>query len=279
MAFLSMLSMVQASVAWVGLASGLVVCVWGVAEGSLTVGDTVLFVTMMQQLYVPLTYFGSYYRQVSHAQWQVAAPVCLEEHGMCQHAAVRWGCSLMYFAPSCCFCCPCCCCCTTKHVLHLLPPLLLLLPQVGKALIDMENMFELLATPPAIQDVPGARPLTLANGSVEFQDVVFGYSASAPVLKGVSFTAAGGSTVAVVGSTGSGKSTILRLLLRLYDPQGGRVLIDGQDISRVTQGSVRRAIAVVPQDTVLFNDTILYNIRYGRPSASDSQVGAGWVGG
>jgi ABC-type transport system involved in Fe-S cluster assembly fused permease/ATPase subunit len=148
---------------------------------------------------------------------------------------------------------------------------------VGKALIDMENMFELLATPPAIQDVPGARPLGLATGRVDFQDVVFGYSAAAPVLKGVSFSAAGGSTVAVVGSTGSGKSTILRLLLRLYDPQAGRVLIDGQDISRVTQDSVRRAIAVVPQDTVLFNDTILYNIRYGRPSASDSQVGGGGV--
>eukprot|EP00879_Flechtneria_rotunda_P011494 GHRR01012007.1.p2 GENE.GHRR01012007.1~~GHRR01012007.1.p2 ORF type:complete len:207 (+),score=52.25 GHRR01012007.1:59-622(+) len=95
---------------------------------------------------------------------------------------------------------------------------------------------------------------------------------SAPVLKGVSFTAPGGSTLAVVGSTGSGKSTLLRLLLRFYDPQSGAVLIDGQDIRHCMQASVRAAIAVVPQDTVLFNDTIMYNIRYGRPAASDSQV-------
>lgn len=147
--------------------------------------------------------------------------------------------------------------------------------QVQKALIDMENMFELLATRPAVVDEPGATTLRVTEGRVDFKDVVFSYNPSIgqPVLKGVSFNVPGGKSLAVVGSTGSGKSTLLRLLLRFYDPQSGAVLIDGQNIRRCRQLSVRAAIAVVPQDTVLFNDTIMYNIRYGRTGASDSQVG------
>ncbi|GLI64082.1 hypothetical protein VaNZ11_007251, partial [Volvox africanus] len=207
MAFLAMLSITQASVVWLGLASGMVVCVRGVVRGSLTVGDAVLFVTMMNQLYVPLTFFGSYYRQVQ------------------------------------------------------------------KALIDMENMFELLDTEPSVRDSGGAVPLRVGPARVDFDNVVFGYNPSSqPVLKGVTFNVPGGKTLAVVGATGSGKSTILRLLLRFYDPQSGRVLLDGQDIKFVTQESLRRAVAVVPQDTVMFNDTVMYNIRYGRTDATDEEV-------
>ncbi|KAF8054728.1 Abcb6 [Scenedesmus sp. PABB004] len=192
LAFLSLLSMVQSAVVWLGLAAGLVVCVWGASRGSLTVGDTVLFLTMMSQLYVPLTYFGSYYRQVT------------------------------------------------------------------KALIDMENMFELLATAPRVTDAPGARRLAVTEGRVDFREVVFSYTPGlgAPVLKGVTFTAPGGKTLAVVGSTAA----------------GGAVLIDGTDVRACRQASVRAAIAVVPQDSVLFNETIIYNIRYGRPTATDAEV-------
>ncbi|KAG2501077.1 hypothetical protein HYH03_000896 [Edaphochlamys debaryana] len=207
MAFLAMLSITQASVVWFGLASGMVVCVRGVVRHTLTVGDAVLFVTMMNQLYVPLTFFGSYYRQVQ------------------------------------------------------------------KALIDMENMFELLDTEPSVRDAPAARQLAVSAGRLDFERVVFAYQPTAPpVLKGVSFTVPGHKTLAVVGATGSGKSTILRLLLRFYDPLSGRVLLDGQDIKTVTQDSLRRAVAVVPQDTVMFNDTVLYNIRYGRTDATDQEV-------
>jgi len=112
----------------------------------------------------------------------------------------------------------------------------------------------------------------VAGGAVEFRDVRFGYDARRPILKGVSFAIPAGKTVAVVGSSGAGKSTLARLLFRFYDVDSGAILIDGQDIRDVTQASLRAAIGVVPQDTVLFNDTIRYNIGYGRPGASEAEI-------
>jgi ABC-type transport system involved in Fe-S cluster assembly fused permease/ATPase subunit len=140
--------------------------------------------------------------------------------------------------------------------------------------VDMEQMFTLMNVQPEILDHPGAPPLAAkpAGGEVRFEDVRFGYRPDREILHGVSFTIPAGKRVAIVGPTGSGKSTISRLLFRFYDVTGGRILIDGQDIRDVTQASVRAAIGVVPQDTVLFNDTIRYNIGYGKPSASQEEI-------
>ena len=146
--------------------------------------------------------------------------------------------------------------------------------EIKQAIIDMERMFELLGQDREVADSPAAQPLRVAGGAVEFRDVHFGYDARRPILKGVSFTIAAGKTVAVVGTSGAGKSTIARLLFRFYDADGGAILIDGQDVRNVTQASLRAAIGVVPQDTVLFNDTILYNIGYGRPGASEDEIQA-----
>ncbi|WP_179215071.1 ABCB family ABC transporter ATP-binding protein/permease [Achromobacter xylosoxidans] len=146
--------------------------------------------------------------------------------------------------------------------------------EIKQAIIDMERMFELLGQDREVADSPDAQPLRVAGGAVEFRDVHFGYDARRPILKGVSFTIAAGKTVAVVGTSGAGKSTIARLLFRFYDADGGAILIDGQDVRNVTQASLRAAIGVVPQDTVLFNDTILYNIGYGRPGASEDEIQA-----
>eukprot|EP00884_Botryococcus_braunii_P001303 jgi/Botrbrau1/11173/Bobra.182_2s0026.1 len=145
---------------------------------------------------------------------------------------------------------------------------------IQQQMIDMENMFSLLSTNTSIKDKPGAKELVLGPAQVEFRDVCFEYGAGNPVLSNVSFICAGGHTTAFVGATGSGKSTVLRLVFRFYDPTAGAILIDGQDIANVTLKSLRAHMAVVPQDTVLFNDTIQYNIRYGRPSASDEEVEA-----
>ena len=120
--------------------------------------------------------------------------------------------------------------------------------------------------------MPGARPLVVTSGHVRFDDVRFSYDPERPILKGLSFEVPAGKTVAIVGPSGAGKSTISRLLFRLYDVSSGRILIDGQDIRDVTQTSLRASIGMVPQDTVLFNDTIRYNIRYGRWDASDAEV-------
>jgi ABC-type transport system involved in Fe-S cluster assembly fused permease/ATPase subunit len=144
--------------------------------------------------------------------------------------------------------------------------------EIKQAIIDIEKMFEVLARDPEINDVPGAKPLVVTSGSVRFEDVRFAYEAERPILKGLSFEVPAGKTVAIVGPSGAGKSTISRLLFRLYDVSGGRITIDGQDIRTVTQASLRAAIGMVPQDTVLFNDTIRYNIRYGRWEASDAEV-------
>ncbi|MER9422250.1 ABC transporter ATP-binding protein/permease [Mesorhizobium sp. M0317] len=144
--------------------------------------------------------------------------------------------------------------------------------EIRQGLTDIEQMFDLLDVPQEITDKPDAKPLTVTAGKVEFRDVHFAYDPSRKILKGVSFEVPAGKTVAIVGPSGAGKSTISRLLFRFYDVQGGQVLIDGQDVRDVTQASLRGAIGMVPQDTVLFNDTIAYNIRYGRIGASEEDM-------
>jgi ABC-type transport system involved in Fe-S cluster assembly fused permease/ATPase subunit len=144
--------------------------------------------------------------------------------------------------------------------------------EIKQAIIDIEKMFNVLSRNPEIKDMPGARPLVVTSGNVRFEDVRFSYDPERPILKGLSFEVPAGKTVAIVGPSGAGKSTISRLLFRLYDVSGGKILIDGQDIRKVTQTSLRASIGMVPQDTVLFNDTIRYNIRYGRWDATDAEV-------
>lgn len=173
---------------------------------TLTVGDFVLFFTYLMDLYMPLNWFGTYYRAIQ------------------------------------------------------------------KNFVDMENMFDLLKEEEEIVDAPGSSPLRTSGGSIEFKDVTFGYTPEKLVLKNVSFKVPPGKTVAIVGPSGAGKSTIVRLLFRFYDISSGAVLIDGQDIKLITQQSLRQAIGVVPQDTVLFNNSIFYNIEYGKIGASDDEV-------
>ncbi|MEM9970420.1 MAG: ABC transporter ATP-binding protein/permease [Pseudomonadota bacterium] len=144
--------------------------------------------------------------------------------------------------------------------------------EIRQALVDMGEMFGLLEQPAEVTDKPGAPDLQISGGEVTFDNVVFGYDAARPVLKGVSLTVDSGQTVAIVGPSGSGKSTIGRLLFRFYDVASGALRIDGQDLRDVTQDSVHRSIGVVPQDTVLFNDTIRYNIAYGRPEATQGEI-------
>src|SRR6186713_695005 len=144
--------------------------------------------------------------------------------------------------------------------------------EIKQAIIDIEKMFDVLSRNPEVKDIPGATPLIVTSGNVRFDDVRFAYDPDRQILKGVSFDVPAGKTVAIVGPSGAGKSTISRLLFRLYDISGGKILIDGQDIREVTQASLRASIGMVPQDTVLFNDTIRYNIRYGRWDASDAEV-------
>ena len=144
--------------------------------------------------------------------------------------------------------------------------------EIKQGLTDMEAMFRLLAEEREVADQPGARPLSVTAGEVRFEDVRFGYRTEREILKGVAFTVPPGRTLAIVGPTGAGKSTISRLLFRFYDVNAGAVRIDGQDVREVTQDSLRQAIGVVPQDTVLFNDTIRYNIAYGRPGASQAEI-------
>jgi len=144
--------------------------------------------------------------------------------------------------------------------------------EIRQALVDMSEMFSLLEQPPEVQDKPGAPPLRVAGGRIEFRDVHFSYDPERAILKGVDLTVEPGQTLAIVGPSGSGKSTIGRLLFRFYDARSGAVLIDGQDIRSVSQSSLHNAIGVVPQDTVLFNDTIYYNIAYGRDAATPAQI-------
>ncbi|CDZ66869.1 Fused permease/ATPase component of ABC transporter involved in Fe-S cluster assembly [Neorhizobium galegae bv. orientalis] len=144
--------------------------------------------------------------------------------------------------------------------------------EIRQGLTDIEQMFELLEVEPEVVDRPDAVALDIGQGSIAFKDVHFSYDPARPILKGVSFEVPAGKTVAIVGPSGAGKSTISRLLYRFYDIQGGSITIDGQDVREITQHSLRAAIGMVPQDTVLFNDTIAYNIRYGCPSASEEEM-------
>ncbi|HYO46841.1 MAG TPA: ATP-binding cassette domain-containing protein, partial [Gemmatimonadota bacterium] len=144
--------------------------------------------------------------------------------------------------------------------------------QIKQSLVDMESMFSLLGQDVEVQDAEGALPLAVPRGEVRFQDVVFGYDPERTILQGISFVVPAGKRVAIVGPSGAGKSTISRLLFRYYDVGSGAVEVDGVDVREVTQASLRAAIGIVPQDTVLFNDTIYHNIAYGRPSASPAEV-------
>jgi ATP-binding cassette subfamily B protein len=144
--------------------------------------------------------------------------------------------------------------------------------EITQGLVDMEAMFRLLHQPREVQDRPGAKPLAVTGGEIRFDDVVFAYDPERIVLKGISFTVPAGKTVAVVGPSGAGKSTISRILYRFYDIKSGQVTIDGQDIRDVTQESLRAVIGIVPQDTVLFNDTVKYNIAYGRIGANEAEI-------
>ncbi|HUN90900.1 MAG TPA: ABC transporter ATP-binding protein/permease [Burkholderiaceae bacterium] len=146
--------------------------------------------------------------------------------------------------------------------------------EIRQALTDMQRMFRLLDEERDVADAPGAAPLRVAGAAVRFEHVDFAYDARRQVLFDVDFTIAAGTTTAVVGATGSGKSTLARLLFRFYDAQAGRILVDDQDVRGVTQASLRAAIGIVPQDTVLFNDTIAYNIAYGRPDADAAAIEA-----
>jgi ATP-binding cassette subfamily B protein len=144
--------------------------------------------------------------------------------------------------------------------------------EIKQGITDIERMMEVLDQKPEVEDKPDARPLVVAGGTVRFDDVRFHYDPERTILEGITFEVPAGKMVAIVGPSGAGKSTISRILMRFYDVSAGRVTIDGQDIREVTQASLRAAMGVVPQDTVLFNDTILYNIRYGRPEATDAEV-------
>jgi ATP-binding cassette subfamily B protein len=144
--------------------------------------------------------------------------------------------------------------------------------ELRQGLVDIEAMFDLLGQSPEVKDRPGAQPLSVDKGQLRFENVYFSYDPQRPILKGVDFEVPAGKMVAIVGPSGAGKSTISRLLFRFYEPNSGRILIDGQDIGGVTQVSLRAALGMVPQDTVLFNDTIEYNIRYGRPDATHEEV-------
>jgi len=144
--------------------------------------------------------------------------------------------------------------------------------EIKQAMFDIDDMFHILERNPEIEDKPNAKPLHVEKGTVRFEDVYFSYVPERSILKGISFEVPAGKTVAIVGPSGAGKSTISRLLYRFYDVTGGAITIDGQDLRDVTQESLRSAIGMVPQDTVLFNDTIGYNIEYGRPGASAEDV-------
>ena len=198
----------QAFIFSIGLTVVMAMSAYAIANGHATVGDFVMVNALMIQLYMPLNFIGSSYREIK------------------------------------------------------------------QGLIDVEQMFAVLRVNAEIADKPGAMPLAVHEAEIEFNDVRFAYDAERPILRGLSFAVPAGHTVAIVGPSGAGKSTISRLLFRFYDVGSGEILIDGQNIADVTQQSLRAAIGMVPQDTVLFNDTIRYNIRYGRPDATDAEVEA-----
>ena len=143
---------------------------------------------------------------------------------------------------------------------------------IKQGLIDIEEMFGLIDTPAEVEDAPGAAPLRVKGGEIRFENVRFHYDPERTILHGIDFTIPAGKTVAIVGESGAGKSTLSRILFRFYDLESGCVSIDGQDISSVTQSSLRAAIGIVPQDTVLFNDTVGYNIGYGRAGSTRAEI-------
>lgn len=203
---LGVLNTGQAFIFTVGMATVMLITAQGVLSGTNTIGDFVMLNTMMIQLYMPLNFLGTVYREIK------------------------------------------------------------------QALVDLETMFGLLKESPEISDKPGAKPLEVDTAAIRFDHVSFYYDEDRQILRDVSFDVPAGQMVAIVGPSGAGKSTISRILFRFYDIAAGAVTIDGQDIRDVTQKSVRAAIGVVPQDTVLFNDTIYYNILYGRPDATRAEV-------
>ena len=203
---LSFLNAGQGLIIAIGMTILMVMAANGVVAGRLTIGDFAMVNAFLIQLYIPLSFLGSLYRDLNHS------------------------------------------------------------------LIDMEKMFDLLEVAPDVVESADAKPLQLSKGEVSFENLSFRYLDEQPVLENISFTISGGQMVAVVGPSGSGKSTLSRMLLRFYDPDQGRVLIDGQDIRSLTLQSLRQVMGVVPQDTVLFNDTIGYNIAYGRPGASHEEI-------
>lgn len=203
---LALLNLGQAAIIAVGVTAMMWLAALGVVEKRMTIGDLVLVNAYLIQLFIPLNFLGTVYREIRNA------------------------------------------------------------------LTDMEKLFGLLHRQPEIVDAPDAKPLVVTRGEVRFEDVTFAYDPRRPILEGVSFVIPAGRKVAVVGSSGAGKSTLARLLFRFFEVSGGRILIDGQDIRNVTQKSLRAAIGMVPQDTVLFNDTLYHNIAYGRPEASRDEV-------
>ncbi|MEW5769552.1 MAG: ABC transporter ATP-binding protein/permease [Pseudomonadota bacterium] len=196
----------QALIIACGVTAMMALAAQGVADQRMTIGDLVLVNAYLLQLFIPLNFLGTVYREIRNA------------------------------------------------------------------LTDMEKLFNILHRTPEIVDAPDARPLQVGQGEVRFEAVQFAYDARRPILHGIDFAIPAGRKVAVVGSSGAGKSTLSRLLFRFYDVTGGRILIDGQDIRQVTQASLRAAIGMVPQDTVLFNDTLYHNLAYGRPEASRAEV-------
>ncbi len=203
---LAVLNAGQAIIYSIGLTVVMVMAAREVLASTLTIGDFVMINAVMIQLYMPLNFIGSSYREIK------------------------------------------------------------------QGLIDVEGMFSILRENAEIADRPGAKTFFAGKGEIAFNNVHFAYDEERPILRGISFSVPAGKTVAIVGPSGAGKSTISRLIFRFYDITSGRITIDGQDIQAVTQESLRRALGMVPQDTVLFNDTIRYNIAYGRPGASGAEI-------
>ena len=203
---LTVLNSGQALIFTIGMTICMILAANSVDAGVLTVGDFVLINAFMIQLYIPLNFLGTVYRDIK------------------------------------------------------------------QGLVDVETMFSLMDVTPDVQDVPGATTLQVSAGEIEFDNVCFSYDPARDILKNVSFKVPAGSKTAIVGPSGAGKSTISRIIYRFYNLSSGEIRIDGQNITNVTQASLRAAIGMVPQDTVLFNDTVLYNIGYGRPDASRQEI-------